>query len=114
LLKHILWPNITIWGSHIHTAIFVTVVAAVGGFVACRYLEARSLLAYIVESSGDAIIGITLDGIVLSWNRGAENIYGYLAGEVVGKPVSILLPSDRPGDVYNILDGIRRGERVQF
>ena len=112
LLKHILLPNITIWGSHIHTAIFVTVVAAVGGFVACRYLEARSLLAYIVESSGDAIIGITLDGIVLSWNRGAENIYGYLAGEVVGKPISILLPSDRPGDLHNILDGIRRGERV--
>ncbi len=112
LLKHILWPNITIWGSHIHTAIFVTVVAAVGGFVTCRYLEARSLLAYIVESSGDAIVGVTLDGIVLSWNRGAENIYGYLAGEMVGKPVSILLPSDRPGDIYNILDGIRRGGRV--
>ncbi|MGO9018154.1 MAG: PAS domain-containing protein [Syntrophobacteraceae bacterium] len=75
-------------------------------------LEARSLLAYIVESSDDAIIGITLDGIVLSWNKGAEKIYGYPAGEVVGKPVSILLPSDRPEDLSNILDSIRRGERV--
>ncbi|MGO8943378.1 MAG: PAS domain S-box protein [Syntrophobacteraceae bacterium] len=113
VLKHIFWPNITIWGSHIHTAIFLTGVAAVGGFVACRYLEARSLLAHIVESSGDAIMGITLDGIVLSWNKGAENIYGYHAGEVVGKPVSILLPSDLPGDVSNILDRIRRGEQVE-
>ena len=49
---------------------------------------------------------------VLSWNRGAEHIYGYCAGEVVGKPVSILLPSDRPGDISNILDTIRRGGRV--
>ncbi|MGP8089123.1 MAG: PAS domain S-box protein [Syntrophobacteraceae bacterium] len=113
VLKHIFWPNITIWGSHIHTAIFLTGVAAVGGFVACRYLEARSLLAHIVESSGDAIMGITLDGIVLSWNKGAENIYGYHTGEVVGKPVSILLPSDLPGDVSNILDRIRRGEQVE-
>ncbi len=113
LLKHILWPDITIWGSHIHTALFFTGVAAVGGFVGCRYLEARSLLANIVESSGDAIIGITLDGIVLSWNRGAENIYGYHAGEVVGKPVSILLPSDRPWDISNILDRIRRGEQIE-
>jgi PAS domain S-box-containing protein len=113
LLKHILWPNITVWGSHIHTAVFLTAVAAVGGFVACRYLEVRSLLAYIVESSDDAIIGVTLDGIVSSWNRGAENIYGYPAREVVGKPASILLPSDRPGDISNILDSIRRGERVE-
>ncbi len=112
LLKHILWPGITIWGSHIHTAVFITAVFTVGGFVACRYLEARSLLAYIVESSDDAIFGITLDGVVLSWNRGAERIYGYRAGEVVGKPAFILPPSDRPGDISNILDAIRRGERV--
>lgn len=68
LLKHILWPNITIWASHIDTAVFITAVAAVGGFFACRYLEARSLLACIVESSDDAIVGVTLDGMVLSWN----------------------------------------------
>ncbi len=112
LLKHILWPGISIWGSHIYTAVFITAVFTVGGFVACRYLEARSLLAYIVESSDDAIFGITLDGVVLSWNRGAEHIYGYRAGEVVGKPAFILPPSDRPEDISNILDAIRRGERV--
>ncbi|MGD0398299.1 MAG: PAS domain S-box protein [Syntrophobacteraceae bacterium] len=113
LLKHIFWPNITIWASHIDTAIFISAVAAVGGFFACRYLEARSLLAYVVESSDDSIIAVTLDGIVLTWNGGAENIFGYHAGEVVGKPVSILLPSDLPGDVSNILDRIRRGEQVE-
>jgi PAS domain S-box-containing protein len=112
LFKHILWPDITIWASHIDTAIFITAVVTVGGFVGCRYLETRSLLAYIVESSGDAIFGVTLDGIILSWNRGAEHIYGYRAGEVVGKPASILLPSDRLEDISNILDRIRRGERV--
>ena len=112
LLKHILWPNMTIWGSHLDTILFVTAVAAVGAFAVGRYLEARSLLACIVESSDDAILGVTLDGIVLSWNRGAEKMYGYRAGEVVGKPVSILLPSDLPEDQSYIFDSIRRGDRV--
>ena len=70
LLKHILWPNITIWGSNIQTAIFITVVVTVGGLVGCRYLEARSLLAYIVESSDDAIFGVTLDGIGFELEQG--------------------------------------------
>ncbi|MGO9311292.1 MAG: PAS domain S-box protein [Syntrophobacteraceae bacterium] len=112
LLKHILWPDITIWGSHIDTILFVTAVAAVGAFGVYRELEARSLLACIVESSDDAIIGTTLDGIIVSWNRGAEKMYGYRAGEVVGKPVSILLPSDLPEDQSNIFDSVRRGGRV--
>ncbi len=115
LLKHFFLPDITIWGSHVGTIIFVTAVATAGVVAAVRYMEARSLLAHIVESSDDAIIGITLDGIVSSWNRGAENVYGYAAGEVVGKPASMLLPSDSAEDVsniFNILDGIKRGERV--
>ena len=102
----------TIWGSHLDTIVFVTAIAGVGTFAASRYLEARSLLACIVESSDDAILGLTLDGIVLSWNRGAENIYGYCAGEVLGKPVSILLPSDLPEDQYHIFESIKRGSRV--
>ena len=77
----------------------------------CRYLEARSLLASIVESSDDGIIGTGLDGIVFSWNKGAEKIYGYSAAEVLGKPVSILLPPDRPDDQAQILQKISLGRQ---
>ena len=56
----------------------------------------RQQLAAIIESSQDAIIGGTLDGIILNWNAGAEQIYGYSAAEVKGQPLTILLPSDRP------------------
>jgi len=69
-------------------------------------------LAMIVESSDDAIIGKTVEGIVLSWNRGAEKIYGYSAEEIKGRSISVLAPSDRPDDVPQILDRIRRGEHV--
>ena len=111
-LKHLLWPTMTLWGSHFQTALFISAVATVGGFFACRYLEARSMLASIVESSDDAIVGVTLDGTILSWNRGAEKIYGYSAREMLGKPASILVPCDMPEDVINILARIKRGEQV--
>jgi PAS domain S-box-containing protein len=52
-------------------------------------------LAAIVESSDDAIMGKTLDGAIVSWNPGAERMYGYKAKEMVGKPVSLLVPPDR-------------------
>jgi PAS domain S-box-containing protein len=70
------------------------------------------LLAAIVESSDDAIIGKTLDGIITSWNKGAEEIYGYKADEVIGKHISILVPSGYPDDIPQIIEKIRRGERV--
>src|SRR5262249_22760468 len=54
--------------------------------------EARLQLAAIVESSGDAIVGSTLDGLIQSWNNGAERLFGYSAEEVVGQPVTLLLP----------------------
>src|SRR5260370_36961474 len=76
--------------------------------------EARTaLLAFIVDSSDDAITAKTPDGIFTSWNRGAERIYGYTAGEILGKPVSILIPPDRPDDMHEILDRIRDGEQVE-
>jgi len=70
-------------------------------------------LAAIVESSEDAIIGKTLDGIVTSWNHGAERIYGYSADEMVGKSMSTLVPEERTNSLTNILKRIRRGERVE-
>jgi len=73
----------------------------------------RSQLAAIVESSDDAIISKTLDGRIVSWNDGAEHTYGYTADEVTGHPISILLPADRPDEMSQILDRLRRGERVK-
>src|SRR6266545_1819916 len=72
-----------------------------------------SLLASIVNSSDDAIISKTLDGVITSWNRAAEQIYGYSAKEIIGKPIALLLHADRPDEMEVILDKIRRGERVE-
>ncbi len=72
----------------------------------------RVRLAAIVESSDDSIIGETLDGVITSWNRGAERIFGYTADEVIGRPISILAPPDDPGEMASVLDRVRRGEKV--
>jgi PAS domain S-box-containing protein len=74
--------------------------------------QARAALAAIVESSEDAIIGEDLQGIMTSWNKGAERLYGYAADEVVGKPVSLLHPPE-PFDEGNLLELLRRGERIE-
>jgi PAS domain S-box-containing protein len=75
--------------------------------------EERARLAAIVESSDDAIIGKTLEGTITSWNKGAERIYGYSAEEAVGEPISMLVPTERPDEVPEILQKIRRGEKVE-
>lgn len=75
--------------------------------------ELSSRLAAIVESSDDAIIGKDLNGIITSWNKGAEKIYGYAAEEVIGRHVSILVPSGHAGEIQSILEKVRRGERVE-
>ena len=69
-------------------------------------------LASIVELSDDAIISKGLDGIITSWNSGAERLFGYTAEEVIGKPVTILIPEDRMHEEPEIINRIRRGERV--
>ena len=70
------------------------------------------LLASIVESSDDAIIGKTLDGVITTWNKSAERIYGYRAEEIIGRSVSLLIPPGLPNEMDKILDRIRVGERV--
>ena len=70
------------------------------------------LLASIVESSDDAIVTKNLDGIITSWNRGAERIFGYLANEAIGRPIMILIPPDRHDEESIIIERIRRGERI--
>jgi PAS domain S-box-containing protein len=72
----------------------------------------RSLLESIVESSDDAITAKTLAGVILSWNRGAERIYGYTADEIIGKPVALLNPAGEPDEMPRVLGRIRNGERV--
>jgi PAS domain S-box-containing protein len=75
--------------------------------------EALSQLAAIVESSDDGIIGKALDGTITSWNSGAEDIYGYRADEVKGRPISILMPPDRADEMPQMLERISRGERIR-
>ena len=75
--------------------------------------ERVALLASIVDSSDDAIVAKTPNGIITSWNRGAEQVYGYSAEEVVGKPISVVTSPDRPNEMDEILARIRRGERVE-
>jgi PAS domain S-box-containing protein len=78
-----------------------------------RESEARYRdIAAIVESSEDAVLTKNLDGLVTSWNQGATRLFGYTAEEVVGKPVTILIPVERHDEGPTILDRIRRGERV--
>ncbi len=74
--------------------------------------ERQARLAAIVESSNDAILGKTLEGIVTAWNKAAERMFGYAAEEMVGKPASILLPPDRLQEESHILSRIRRGEKI--
>jgi PAS domain S-box-containing protein len=69
-------------------------------------------LVSIVESSDDAIISKDLDGVIRSWNNGAERLFGYSADEAIGRPVTILIPPDRLDEEPGILARIRRGERV--
>ena len=74
--------------------------------------EERTRLAAIVDNSDDAIIGKSLDGIITSWNAGAERLYGYTAAEAVGRHISMLVPPDQIDDIGKILDTFRHGEAV--
>src|SRR5205085_3603635 len=70
-------------------------------------------LAAIVESSEDAIVSKDLNGIITSWNRGAEELFGYTAEEAVGQSITILIPADRLAEEDMVLSNVRRGERVE-
>ena len=94
------------------------VMTNLGTFAAAAYqtflsLNATGQLASIVESSDDAIVSKDLNGVIKSWNNGAERIFGYTAEEVIGKPVTILIPAGRQYEESEILERIRRGERVE-
>ena len=78
-----------------------------------RAEETNARLAAIVESSNDAIIGKTLDGLVTSWNKGAERIFGYSLEEMIGKPGSVLIPADRHNEEKEIIERLKRDKRIE-
>jgi PAS domain S-box-containing protein len=77
-----------------------------------QFLTAR-LLASIIESSDDAIISKSLDGVIQSWNTGAEQIFGYSAEEAIGRHISLIIPPDRIGEEDRIIASLRAGERIE-
>jgi len=78
-----------------------------------RAEEARSRLVALVQSSDDAIISKDLNGVIQSWNSGAERLFGYTAQEAIGESVTMLIPSDHADEEPTILERIRRGERIE-
>ncbi len=76
--------------------------------------DSQNRLSLIMDSSQDAIFVKSLDGIIASWNKGAEQIYGYTAAEMIGRNVSVLCPPDRPDEIPAILEKIREGKRVEY
>jgi PAS domain S-box-containing protein len=77
-------------------------------------LASEAVLAAIVNSTDDAVIGKTLDGIITTWNPAAELMYGYIAEEIIGQPITVLCPPDRVAEVRGILRRINNGERVSY
>ncbi|HZC24996.1 MAG TPA: PAS domain S-box protein [Candidatus Binatia bacterium] len=77
-----------------------------------RAEEAQSRLAAIIESSDDAIVSKGLDGIITSWNKAAERMFGYTANEAIGQPIYLIIPPDRKDEEKNILERIGQGQRI--
>ena len=94
-------------------------LVSLGRFASAAYqavttLKTKAQLAAIVESSDDAIMSTDLNGIILSWNAGAERLFGYTAEEAVGQSVTMVIPLDRLDEEPRILERIRRGEYTQY
>src|SRR5664279_328847 len=75
--------------------------------------EQRFRLAAIIDSSADAIIGKTLEGVITSWNGGAQRLFGYTSEEIVGKPIALLIPPGRENEEAEILAKLAKGERIE-
>jgi PAS domain S-box-containing protein len=109
-IKHVRIDSSVLWenGRFIHTRCFTRDISEQK-----RAEETRLRLVAIVESSEDAIIGQQLNGTITSWNRGAQALYGYTAEEIVGRPVSVLIPPEHQDDFPTIIERLRRGERIE-
>ena len=122
-LTNFLWPVSRLAESIFDSVLLIALLSPVLYFYVLRPLnrslaererveESSSRLAAIVESSDDAIIGASLDSMIVSWNAGAERIYGYSSEEIRGQPSSILVPPGRAHEIPQITERIKRGERV--
>ncbi len=78
-----------------------------------HHTERERLFSAVVESSNDAIITKSLDGVITGWNRAAERLFGYVSIEAVGRPIDIIVPPDRRAEVPSILEQVGRGERIE-
>jgi len=130
-LRQIVFPHLSAWPSHIAAPLLCSVVVFLlifGSF--CREQfgptllserpdlpegadEALRKLASIVECSEDAIIGKTMDGLITSWNRAAEKMYGYTAAEAIGRHLSFLLPPERQAETRALMERIGKGLPVE-
>src|SRR4051812_47415551 len=88
------------------------VVSHIPGFGSFDDASLRARLAAIVDSSDDAIVSKTLDGIITSWNRGAEEIFGFSAAEAIGQHIFLIIPDDRRDEEQDVLSRLSRGERI--
>jgi PAS domain S-box-containing protein len=79
-----------------------------------RLVQGHAALAAIVESSDDAILSKDLDGLILTWNRAAETLYGYSVEEAIGRHVSMLMPADRLDELRTLMDKVRTGARIHL
>src|SRR5262249_32661524 len=93
--------------------LFDTVGSRIGHFTErCKSDEIRDRLAAIISSSDDAIVSKTLDGVITSWNRGAEEIFGYKPDEAVGQHITLIIPDVRHAEETDVLARLRRGEKI--
>lgn len=85
---------------------------ASAAYQSVRFSESRNRIAAIVESSDDAIVSKDLNGIIQSWNPGAQRIFGYSPAEAIGRPITIIIPPELQQEERDILDRLRKGERI--
>jgi PAS domain S-box-containing protein len=109
-IKHVLVDSSALWerGRFVHSQCFTRDVTD-----RTTAEETQARLAAIVESSDDAIVSKDLNGVITSWNEGAERLFGYTAAEAIGRPITMLMPPDRQDEEPGILERIRRGAPIE-
>jgi two-component system, chemotaxis family, CheB/CheR fusion protein len=109
-IKHVLINSNVLWedGKFVHSRCFTRDITEQK-----RAEEARALLAAIVEASDDAIVSKTLDGVIRSWNAGAERLFGHTAAEAIGQSIDLIIPPELRDEERAILSRLRRGERIE-